>query len=61
MEKIEQLKQIRGAIDAKITPLLNPEQQKKFAAMRDEKRRELIEKMGSEAVHKAEAKFSSEM
>ena len=48
MEKLEQLKQIGGAIDAKIMPLLNPEQQKKFQAMRDEKRRELIEKMGSQ-------------
>jgi hypothetical protein len=55
------LKQIGAAIDAKIAPLLNPEQQKKFAAMRDEKRRELIEKMGSQAIQKAEAKFSSEM
>jgi hypothetical protein len=61
MEKIEQLKQIGGAIDAKITPLLNPEQQKKFATMREEKRRELTETMGSQAVQKAEAKVKQEM
>ena len=47
LEKVEQLKQIGSAIDAKITPLLDQQQQKKFQAIREEKRRELIEKMGS--------------
>ena len=61
MEKLEQLKQIGSAIDAKITPLLNPEQQKKFQEMREEKRREMIEQMGSQAIQKAEAKVKSEM
>ena len=42
-------------------PILNPEQQKKFQALRDEKRRELIEKMGSQVIEKAEAKVKSEM
>src|SRR5271165_4641101 len=61
LEKIEQLKQIGSAIDAKITPLLNPEQQKKFQSMREEKRREMIEQMGSAAIQKAEAKVKQEM
>jgi hypothetical protein len=61
LDKIEQLKQIGSAIDAKITPLLDPVQQKKFQALRDEKRRELIEKMGSQAIQKAEAKIKQEM
>ncbi len=61
LEKIEQLKQIGSAIDAKITPLLNPEQQKKFQALRDEKRRELIEKMGNTAIEKAETKVQQVM
>ena len=47
LEKVEQLKQIGSAIDAKITPLLDPTQQKKFQGMREEQRREMIEQMGS--------------
>jgi predicted transcriptional regulator len=61
LEKIEQLKQIGSAIDAKITPILNPEQQKKFQAMREQMRRDMIEKMANQAVEKAEAKVKSEM
>ena len=61
LEKIEQLKQIGSAIDAKIMPILDPSQQKKFQEMRDEKRREMIEQMGSGAIQKAEAKVKSEM
>ncbi len=61
LEKVEQLKQIGSAIDAKITPLLDPAQQKKFQEMREEKRREMIEQMGSEAIQKAETKVKQEM
>ena len=61
LEKVEQLKQIGSAIDAKITPLLDPQQQQKFQAIREEKRRELIEKMGSAAIQKAETKVKQEM
>ena len=59
LDKVEQLKQIGGAIDAKITPLLDPAQQKKFQQMREEKRREMIEQMGSQAMQKADAKIKS--
>jgi len=52
LQKIEQLKQIADSVDSKLTPLLNPEQQQKFDAIRDEHRRELIEKMASQAVQK---------
>ncbi len=55
------MKQIGGAIDAKISPLLDPAQQKKFQEMRDEKRREMIEQMGSQAIQKAETKVKQEM
>ena len=41
LQKVEQLKQISGAVDAKITPLLDPEQQKKFQAIREQNRRKL--------------------
>ena len=61
LEKVEQLKQIGSAIDAKITPLLDPQQQKKFQAMREEKRREMIEQMGNAAMQKAETKVKQEM
>jgi hypothetical protein len=53
LQKIEQLKQIADSVDSKLTPLLNPDQQQKFQAIRDEHRRELIEKMASQAVEKA--------
>ena len=61
LEKVEQLKQIGSAIDAKIMPLLDPAQQQKFQAIREEHRRELIEKMGENAIQKAEAKVQQVM
>ncbi len=61
LEKVEQLKQIGGAIDAKITPLLDQQQQKKFQEMRDHMRREMIEKMAGQAIQKAEVKVKQEM
>jgi hypothetical protein len=61
LDKIEQLKQISGAVDAQITPLLNADQQKKFTEIRDEFRREMIEKLGEKAIGKAETKVRKEM
>ena len=58
LDKIEQLKQISGAVDAQITPLLNADQQKKFTEIRDEFRREMIEKMSGKLVQKAEAQIN---
>ena len=55
MDKLEQLKQIADELDSKITPLLNADQQKKFQGIREEHRRELIEKLGGEALAKVEA------
>jgi Protein of unknown function (DUF3604) len=52
LQKIEQLRQIADSVDSKITPLLNPDQQQKFQAIRDEHRRKLIEKMASTVVDK---------
>ena len=45
--EVEQLKQIADDVDAKVTPLLDQQQQQKFQAIREEHRRELIEKMGA--------------
>ena len=52
LQKLEQLKQISSSVDEKVTPLLDAQQQQKFQAIRDEHRRELIEKMASQAVEK---------
>lgn len=61
LDKIEHLKQISGTVDAQITPLLNADQQKKFQEIRDEFRREMIEKMGSKALQKAETALTDKM
>jgi hypothetical protein len=58
-EKLEQLKQIADELDGKITPLLNTDQQKKFQEVREEHRRELIEKLADKAAAKAEAALGS--
>jgi hypothetical protein len=58
-EKLEQLKQIADELDSKITPLLNVDQQKKFQEIREEHRRELIEKLADKAAAKVEAGLGS--
>jgi len=45
----------------RITPILDPQQQQKFKTMREDMRRDMIEKMGSQAMEKAEAKVKQEM
>ena len=61
VEKLEQLKQIADEVDSKVTPLLDQQQQQKFQAIREEHRRELIEKMSGQLVEKAENKIRAEM
>jgi hypothetical protein len=61
LDKIDQLKQISGTVDARITPLLNADQQKKFTEIRDEYRRQLIEKMSSKVIQKAETEAKQKM
>jgi hypothetical protein len=55
LQKIEQLRQISTAVDAKITPLLDPAQQKKFQAIREENRKRLIEALSGKIKEKVEA------
>ena len=50
VQKLEQLKQIADEIDAKLTPLLDQQQQRKFQAIREEHRRELIDKLASQMI-----------
>jgi hypothetical protein len=59
MDKLEQLKQISDELDSKITPLLNADQQKKFQEIREEHRRQLVEKIGGQLVQKGETEIGS--
>jgi Protein of unknown function (DUF3604) len=61
LQKVEQLKQISSAVDAKITPLLDPAQQQKFQAIREENRRRLLEEMGSKALQKVGGEIKQKM
>ena len=48
LQKVEALRKLGVSFDEKISPLLNPEQQQKFQAMREEMRRRMIEEMARE-------------
>jgi hypothetical protein len=61
VRKVERLRGIGSSFDAKVTPLLNAEQQPKFQALRDQARRRLIEAMGSEALHKLEGELEKKL
>ena len=52
VQKLDQLRQIADEVDAKITPLLDQQQQQKFQAIREEHRRALIEKLASKIMQK---------
>jgi len=54
VQKVEELRKLGASFDEKIRPLLNPEQQQKFEAMRDRMRKRMVEKMASEAAGKLE-------
>jgi hypothetical protein len=57
MQKLEQVKRISDEVDAKLTPLLDQQQQQKFQAIREEHRRELIKKMASQVLEKVQSKI----
>ncbi len=61
VDKVTKLREIAGGVDAKIMPLLNPEQQQKYQAMRDRLRRRLIEKAGTELGEKVERDVASQL
>ena len=48
LQNAEQLKQVSSSIDAKIMPILNPEQQQKFQVMREQERQQMIQKLESQ-------------
>ena len=49
---MEELRKLGVSFDEKISPLLNPEQQQKFQAMREQMRRRMIEEMADKALQK---------
>ena len=55
LKKVEKLREIGTSFDAKMMPLLNPEQQKKFEALRQQLRRKMVEEMGEKALEKVKA------
>src|SRR5262245_30866930 len=59
VQKVEELRKLGVSFDEKIKPLLNPEQQQKFQAMREQMRRRIIKEMGETALQKVESKVSS--
>jgi len=59
LDKVKKLREIGSDVDAQITPLLNPEQQKKFEAARDRLRRRLLQKAASQLKEKIETRVSS--
>ncbi len=61
IEKVERLREIGSSFDAKIAPLLNPEQQQKFQALREQMRKRLIEQMASGVLHKAEDELKRDL
>ena len=59
LDKVKKLREIGQDVDAKVAPLLNPDQQVKFQAMRERLRRRLIEKAGEQLVEKVETRVSA--
>ena len=53
-DKVRQLRRDRRAVDAKITPLLNPEQQQKFQTCASTCAGGILEKAGGELTEKVE-------
>ena len=60
-QKVEKLKQASSAIDAKVTPLLDPQQRQKFQAIRERARRHMIEEMGKTEAEKLETDVKKEL
>jgi len=60
-EKAEQLRQIGTTIDAKISPLLDPEQQKKFETLREKARRRILEAVAAKAVERLKTELKKKL
>ena len=58
LQKLEELKKLSVSFDEKISPLLNPDQQKKFKAMREQMRLRMLEEAAGKVKAKVEAKLT---
>jgi hypothetical protein len=59
VRKVERVREIGNSFDEKLKPLINPEQQQKFQALRAELRKRFVEKVAGEAKQKIEANVKS--
>jgi ribosomal protein L15 len=59
LQKAEALRKIGVSFDERISPLLNPEQQKKFQAFRVEMRRQIVEGIVDQAAQKVKSAVSA--
>ena len=58
VQKLEELSKLSVSFDEKISPLLNPDQQKKFKAMREQMRLRMLEEAAGKVKAKVEAKLT---
>ena len=58
VRKVERLREIGDSFDERLKPLINPEQQQKFQALREQLRRRLIETMASKVETDVKAWFT---
>jgi hypothetical protein len=59
VRKVERVREIGSSIDERLKPLINPGQQQKLQALRDELRMRLVDKMATEASKKIETDVKS--
>jgi hypothetical protein len=61
LQKVEKLRQISSSVDGKITPLLDPAQQQKFKAIREENRRKLIVELASKVMQNVKGEIKQKL
>jgi hypothetical protein len=59
LQKAEALRKIGVSFDERISPLLNPEQQKKFQTVREDMRRRIVEEIVDKAAQKVKSAVSA--
>ncbi|MCC6473990.1 MAG: DUF3604 domain-containing protein [Burkholderiales bacterium] len=61
LKKAEQLREIGKSFDARMEPLLNAEQQKRFQAFREQMRRQILEQIATKALDTIETKLKKKL
>jgi hypothetical protein len=61
VQKVEELRKLATSLDEKIEPLLDPAQQQKFQALREQLRWRMIGDMGGEALHEPEGEVKEKL